>query len=185
MAELSQEEYESLSPSDRAHYDIRGRLGDGYSDTDSDATKTARAAAFGDNGSNPQAEDDVDVDARFQEVEDLKSEAEVSDDGRTLDTDEGVAGEEAAGIGRDSRDPQSTEEAVAAEEERREGFSQSELAEAEARDRMVATAEGEESAAVPNVGSPDEEGREDVNAEDTVAAPGERFGTAETERTEP
>lgn len=92
---------------------------------------------------------------------------------------EGTAGAEAAGIGRDSRGPQTKEDAQAAEEARREGFSQSELDEAESRDRTARGLTGDETDGVPAVGSPDEEGREDVNAEDTVVDEGVRFGTDE------
>lgn len=43
---LTEEELERLSPSDRAHYEIRGRLGDGLSTEDTEGTKVAIRAAF-------------------------------------------------------------------------------------------------------------------------------------------
>lgn len=52
---LSEEEYEAMSPSDRAHYDIKGRTGDGYDpQEDTEATKVAREAAFGDKGEDAE-----------------------------------------------------------------------------------------------------------------------------------
>ena len=99
---------------------------------------------------------------------------------------EGVAGKEAAGVG--TGDPaQTVEEAVAEEKKRREEMSEVELEEAETRDRLAAALEPEdrEGGDVPNVGSPDEEGREDSNLEDAVVGANEKFGTGPNERTKP
>ena len=183
--ELSEEEYESLSPSDRAHYDIKGRLGDGLTDEDSDATKTARAAAFEMDNAQATPDDEVDVDARHDELEAAKADADVSGSDDTVDTS-GIAGTEAAGVGTGD-EAQTAEEASAAEEARREEMSDAELAEAETRDRVAEGLEPDdrESGSVPNVGSPDEEGREDGNLTDAVVGPNESFGTAEDERTAP
>lgn len=43
---LTEEELAALSPSDRAHYEIKGRLGDGMAPEDTESTKAAREAAF-------------------------------------------------------------------------------------------------------------------------------------------
>lgn len=51
---LTEEEYEAMSPSDRAHYDIKGRTGDGFDTEDTESTKVAREAAFGDGGEDAE-----------------------------------------------------------------------------------------------------------------------------------
>ena len=51
--ELSREEYLSLAPSDRAHYAIKGNLGE-FPGGDTESTKSAREAAFGE-GSDEKA----------------------------------------------------------------------------------------------------------------------------------
>lgn len=184
--ELTQEEYEALSPSDRAHYDIKGRLDDGLVTEDSDATKTARAAAFKLDNAQGKPIGDTDVEARAEELESAKRDAEVSDPDSEENGDvttEGVAGEEAAGVGT-GEGPQSPEEASATEEARREEMSGAEKAEAEARDRVAAGLEPDDrdSGSVPNVGSPDEAGRENANDETEA---GQSFGTGPDERTQP
>lgn len=62
--ELTDEQVEALSPSDAAHYRIKGRLGDGLEHGDTEATKAARAAAFGEEPEEekdpePEAEDGI------------------------------------------------------------------------------------------------------------------------------
>ena len=54
---LSDEEYAALAPSDKAHYDIKGRLGDGLDPEDTEATKKAREVAFG-SGADTHVDED-------------------------------------------------------------------------------------------------------------------------------
>ena len=132
---LTQEEYESLAPSDKAHYDVKGRLGDGLDPEDTEATRVARAVAFGDDveaareGASAPADDDVVFD--------------------------GITPADGSGH------PQTTEEAVAAEQDRRDKMSEVELEEAEARDALASDTEGGSDAAndaeVPNLGATDPE----------------------------
>lgn len=160
---LTQEELDSLSPSDRAHYLIKGRVGDGFSDVDgpegaTDASKTARAAAF--ELDNVQADgEDVDREARADALENAKRDAGVSgfeDEDSEAEGEspeaiaDGVTGPEGSGH------PQTEAEAAEAEAERREGMSEVERAEAEARDsqaRTMPVEDHDENADVPNVGS--------------------------------
>lgn len=99
---------------------------------------------------------------------------------------ETVAGVERAGVGTGNQ-AQTQAEAVAEEQKRREEMSQAELDEAETRDRLAADLEPEdrESGDIPNLGSPDEEGREDTNLDDAAVGPNESFGTGPDERTAP
>jgi hypothetical protein len=133
--ELTREEYFSLAPSDRAHYRIKGRLGDGLDPEDTQATKAARDAAF-------------EGDAEKRKDEEPEAPAESSD---AASLGDGVTGPEGSGH------PQTVEEAVEAEEGRREDMSAVELEEAEARDALAgalpAGSEEAESASVPNVGA--------------------------------
>jgi hypothetical protein len=134
--ELTPEEYLSLSPSDRAHYRIKGRLGDGLNPDDTQATKAARSAAFGGDAEAGKDEDPAPADSEPSDAAVLG---------------EGVTGPEGEGH------PQTVEEAVEAEEGRREEMSAVELEEAEARDRLAGDlAAGSDEAAdasVPNVGA--------------------------------
>lgn len=95
---------------------------------------------------------------------------------------EGVAGEELAGIGVGGP-PQSTSEAEEAEANRRAEMSEVELEEAAMRDRAAEDL-APKGRAKANLGSPDEEGREDSNT-DRVAKQGQTFGTGPDERTAP
>lgn len=100
---------------------------------------------------------------------------------------EGVAGEEAGGIGTGNK-AQTTSEAVKEEKARREEMSEAELEEAKTRDRLAKALEADTDrkvSSVPNVGSPDVEGREDSNLADAAVGPNEKFGTGPDERTHP
>lgn len=158
---LTQEEYESLSPSDRAHYDVKGRLGDGMDAGDTDATKTARAVAFESASAQETPDDDVDASARADEVEQLKKDAGV---GESTDAGDDVVFDGITGPDGDGH-PQTTDEAVAAEKARREEMSEAELAEAETRDALADGTEGGSDAAndaeIPNLGSTDPEKTEE------------------------
>jgi hypothetical protein len=179
---LTAEELASLSPSDRAHYRVKGRLGDGFSGGESDGEKTARAAAF--ELDNAQGEDgETDTEARFDALEDAKAEAGVTDDEDPTPDEDLATGHEAAGTGR-GEEPPGKEEAQEAELRRRSEMSATEKAEAADRDARVRAAE-DDGFEVPNVGSPDTPEREDSNT-DTVLAPGEKGdSTGPDERTAP
>lgn len=134
------------SPSDRAHKAIKGALEAPQADTAS--TQVARDAAF-------KLDPDDDAEARFDALEATKEDDEESESGAL-----GVAEDDTETDGHTPEDgsghPQTPDEAAEAEEERREGMSDSELDEAYARDEVAAGMpheESDEEADIPNVGS--------------------------------
>jgi hypothetical protein len=155
--ELSQEEFDSLAPSDRAHYKVKGTLGDDSSNAlGDDATKTARAAAF--ELDNAQADDaDIDPDQRHADLEAAKEAAGVSSTSsservaETTEADDGLTDEDGEGH------PQTVDEAVEAEKSRRAEMSEAEKREAELRDQVADGLDGGSDAAnnaeIPNVGA--------------------------------
>ena len=145
--------FASPSPSDAAHDALKGSYPSPEEDTE--ATAVARAAAF-DLGvseqveeSGPRQPDEAESDARSAHLDDVRNERESRATFLPADT----SGDGPGGFAFDEDAVQSPEEATAEEEKRREGFSETELEEAEARDAIVRSGDPDTDAGVPNVGT--------------------------------